>query len=675
MLFTKILIANRGEIACRVMKTAHGLGYKTVAVYSDADQYACHTKMATQAIHIGGSPVGESYLSLEKIMAAIKTSGADAVHPGYGFLSENAEFAQACEREGICFIGPSAFAINLMGSKRESKIAMIEAGVPCIPGYEGENQDDDVLVTAADQIGFPIMVKASAGGGGRGMRLAQTPDELLPSIKSGRSEAKNAFGNDELILEKAIINPRHVEIQVFGDLHGNYIHLGERDCSVQRRHQKVIEESPSPVVDEAMREAMGAAAVQAAKSCNYVGAGTVEFIVDESRNSYFLEMNTRLQVEHPVTELVTGLDLVEWQLEIASGKLLPLSQQEVTFKGHAVEVRLYAEDPANDFMPQTGRLLTWLPSTARGIRFDSGVEAGADVSQYYDPMIAKVIAHGDSREQAIRKLAVALEETIVLGVNTNKTFLHRILRHPSFMDGSATTAFVANYLDDNKGIIPDAKDREMPWAVAALCSYLGQSMGRQFDASQIGWRSARSADTLIGLEQAEETAWASIHSHREISPNRKFTVTLGLDVPTLQDAKSPSSFEFFIADIKEKSFSVTHADCPAFKVHFVVDRENIYLDMGQGNISFCNVTHRPPIAVEEEGSGISKAPMDGAVIAVDVKAGDQVKCGQVMAVMEAMKMEHQILADVDGCVSDIFITVGDQIKSKQIIIQVEPEST
>ena len=384
----KILIANRGEIAVRVIRTARSLGYRTVAVYSEADAGALHVDVADEAVCIGAAPVGDSYLRSDKILQAAQLTSADDVHPGYGFLSENAGFAEACAEAGLVFIGPDAEAINLMGSKRLSKVAMIEAGVPCIPGYQDAEQSDDVLLKEAERIGFPLMIKASAGGGGRGMRLAHDASELPEQIRTARSEAESAFGSGELILERAVLQPRHIEIQVFADRHGNAVYLGERDCSIQRRHQKVVEEAPSPFVDPDLRQRMGEAAVNAAKACNYCGAGTVEFLVDEDKNFYFLEMNTRLQVEHPVTELITGQDLVAWQLKVASGEKLPLSQDEITLTGHAVEVRLYAEDPRNNFMPQTGRVEYWHYPEREGFRMDHGIQCGQLVSPHYDPMLA-----------------------------------------------------------------------------------------------------------------------------------------------------------------------------------------------------------------------------------------------------------------------------------------------
>ncbi|MGY0623470.1 MAG: acetyl-CoA carboxylase biotin carboxylase subunit, partial [Paraglaciecola chathamensis] len=438
-LFHKILIANRGEIAVRVICTARKMGYRTVAVYSEADKNAAHVLAADQAVCVGPASVSESYLMIDNIIAAAHKTQADAIHPGYGFLSENPAFARACAAAGIQFIGPDASAIELMGSKRLSKVAMLDAGVPCIPGYQGAEQSDQVLIEKAADVGFPIMVKASAGGGGRGMRLVTEQGELAAQIKTARSEALSAFGSGELILERAVLAPRHIEIQIFADSQGNTVYLGERDCSIQRRHQKVVEEAPSPFVDEGLRERMGQAAVSAAKACGYRGAGTVEFLVDSDKNFYFLEMNTRLQVEHPVTELITGLDLVEWQLRVAAGEMLPLTQEDVSLNGHAIEVRLYAEDPRQNFMPQTGNILVWQYPEREGIRVDHGIHCGDTVSAHYDPMLAKVIAFGPDRATAARRLASAIEDIQLVGVNTNRRFLLNVLRHPAFINAEATT--------------------------------------------------------------------------------------------------------------------------------------------------------------------------------------------------------------------------------------------
>ncbi len=445
MAFSKILVANRGEIAWRIMRTAKAMGYRTVAVYSDADKDAPHVAFADEAVRIGPPLVGESYLSIDRILEAAHKSGADAVHPGYGFLSENEAFAAACEKAGLVFIGPPPAAIAAMGNKAAAKRRMIDAGVPCVPGYQGADQSDANLEKEARKIGLPVMVKAAAGGGGRGMRLVEREADLQEAIRTARTEAESAFGSGELILEKAVIDARHVEIQVFADAHGNVIHLGERDCSVQRRHQKVIEEAPSPAVNADLRGRMGAAAVAVARAIDYRGAGTVEFLLGADGAFYFLEMNTRLQVEHPVTEAITGQDLVAWQLKVASGEKLPLTQAQVKFSGHAIEVRLYAEDAYAGFLPQTGRIDVWRPASGPGIRVDHGMKAGLAISPFYDPMIAKVIAHGGTREEARLRLIHALRKTVVLGPTTNRHFLIRLLEHPEFVAGRATTAFIGKH--------------------------------------------------------------------------------------------------------------------------------------------------------------------------------------------------------------------------------------
>ncbi len=491
MNFSKVLVANRGEIAWRVMRTARAMGYRTVAVYSDADKDAPHVAFADEAVRIGPPPVGESYLSIDRILEAAHKSGADAIHPGYGFLSENEAFAAACEKAGLTFIGPPPAAIAAMGNKAAAKRRMIDAGVPCVPGYQGADQSDANLEAEARKIGLPVMVKAAAGGGGRGMRLVEHDGDLLEAIRTARTEAESAFGSGELILEKAVVDARHVEIQVFADAHGNVIHLGERDCSVQRRHQKVIEEAPSPAVDAALRDRMGAAAVAAARTIGYRGAGTVEFLLGADGAFYFLEMNTRLQVEHPVTEAITGLDLVEWQLRVARGEQLPLTQEQVTFSGHAIEVRLYAEDAYGGFLPQTGRIDVWRPATGPGVRIDHGMKDGLAISPYYDPMIAKVIAHGATREEARVRLVRALAETVVLGPTTNRHFLIRLLEHPDFAAGEATTAFLVKHqFPRPRSATPTGR----PPPISC-----GRPRPQKYPASMRGWRNSNPEPTPIRL--------------------------------------------------------------------------------------------------------------------------------------------------------------------------------
>jgi geranyl-CoA carboxylase alpha subunit len=643
----KILIANRGEIAVRVIRTARDLGYRTVAVYSEADADALHVMEADQAVCIGAAAVGESYLVADKILDAAQRTGADAIHPGYGFLSENAAFANACEAAGIVFIGPRADAIELMGSKRLSKIAMLEAGVPCIPGYQDAEQSEEVLLEKAKEVGFPLMVKASAGGGGRGMRLVFEESELAEQIRTARSEAESAFGSGELILERAVLEPRHIEIQVFADEHGNAVYLGERDCSIQRRHQKVVEEAPSPFVDEDLRARMGEAAVNAAKACNYRGAGTVEFLVDKDKNFYFLEMNTRLQVEHPVTEEITGLDLVAWQLLVASGEPLPLAQDEIELEGHAVEVRLYAEDPRNNFMPQTGTVLRWDYPWRDGVRVDHGIQNGQVVSPHYDPMLAKIICWGSNREEAIRKLASAVQDTELLGVNNNKLFLQNVLRHSVFEEGEATTAFIEQHFSSD--ISMDGKAPSMTTlARAALLYYTRAKQGNE----QRGWQgSAGSAYTYL-LEFDGKTTTVALRSEGEA-----FRATIGEESVLLSLLAVEDDIAVMVADdIREE-------------LTFAFDDKQLYLDDGSGHWLLSDVTHRPAAGAGGAGGGQVKATMDGAIVDVLVADGDTVTAGETLVVLEAMKMEHPLKAGIDGVVA-LSCQVGQQVKSKQVLATV-----
>jgi geranyl-CoA carboxylase alpha subunit len=647
MAFEKILIANRGEIACRVIHTARSLGYRTVAVYSEADSDARHVALADEAICIGPAVASQSYLSVDAILAAAQQTGADAVHPGYGFLSENSTFAQACEAAGITFIGPPVNAIHLMGSKRLSKIAMQEAGVPCIPGYEGADQSDATLISEAERIGLPLMIKASAGGGGRGMRVVTDVAEIAEQLRSARAEAKNAFGSDELILERAVMRPRHVEIQVFGDQHGNVIHLGERDCSVQRRHQKVVEEAPSPAVTPELREKMGAAAVNAAKSCQYVGAGTVEFLLAEDGSFYFLEMNTRLQVEHPVTELVTGLDLVAWQIRVARGETLPLTQDQVQLNGHAIEVRLYAEQPSQNFMPQTGPVLAWRPAEGDGVRIDHGLREGFSVGSHYDPMLAKIIAFGDSREDARRRLIRAIEDTVLFGLQDNRRFLAAILRHPVFAAGAATTAFLESDFGDDPSM---AAAQASPALYAIAAALLSNNQ----PASVNAWHSSDHGAQPLILGVAEDRQTVMLQRH-----DQQLTALVG-DQKFILCLHSVSS--------RQAELSVNGV---RRRVSLLRTAHQLWLDdHGQAH-AFTELTHVPVTVAEGPGSGQIKAPMDGAVIAVRCQPGQQVHRGEVLVVMEAMKMEHSLKASVDGVVASVGVKAGDQVKGKQILLTVE----
>ncbi|EOQ66342.1 acetyl/propionyl/methylcrotonyl-CoA carboxylase subunit alpha [Acinetobacter pittii] len=645
MKFSKVLIANRGEIAVRVMQTAKAMGYQTVAVYSDADRNARHVQEADEAVYIGTSKVSESYLSIAKIIEACKKTGADAVHPGYGFLSENTDFAQACIDNQITFIGPTASAIELMGSKRLSKIAMIEAGVPCVPGYEGDRQDLEYLAAQAEQIGFPIMVKASAGGGGRGMRLVQQSSELIEALQTARSEAENAFGSGELILEKAVIAPRHVEIQVFGDTHGNYVYLFERDCSIQRRHQKVVEEAPCPVMTSELRQQMGEAAVAAAKACAYVGAGTVEFLLDASGTFYFLEMNTRLQVEHPVTELITGLDLVEWQLRVANGEPLPLQQHELTLTGHAIEVRLYAEDPRQDFLPQTGQVLRWQPATLPNVRIDHGMLVTDEVSPFYDPMVAKVIAYGKTREDAIRLLARAVDDCVLLGVNSNKQFLVNLLRHPIVVAGDTNTAFIQRHFQNDSSLHKQVLSLETLAIAAALFS---QSNGAAV------WQTGLGVPLPLKLKYDDQQVQLQLSSL-----NNTFTVQLCDQSVSIEVLERTAEQLVYLMDGVRR------------RVQYILDDDQLYLDRDNGNVAIRNVTYAAPEIVDVAGDGKIRAPMDGAVVNILVDKGDQVVKGQTLLVLEAMKIQQQIKSDVEGVVDDVLGQQGQQVKKRQILFTIQ----
>lgn len=646
----KILIANRGEIAVRVIRTARDLGFRTVAVYSEADANALHVKEADQAVCIGAAAVGESYLVSEKILDAAKRTGADAIHPGYGFLSENAAFAEACEAADITFIGPRSDAINLMGSKRLSKIAMLEAEVPCIPGYQGADQSEDVLIEKALEVGFPLMVKASAGGGGRGMRLVFEESELAEQIRTARSEAESAFGSGELILERAVIEPRHIEIQVFADEHGNAVYLGERDCSIQRRHQKVVEEAPSPFVDEALRQRMGEAAVNAAKACHYRGAGTVEFLVDSDKNFYFLEMNTRLQVEHPVTELITGQDLVAWQFKVAAGETLPLTQEQIELKGHAVEVRLYAEDPRNNFMPQTGEVRQWRIPQREGIRMDHGIQEGQIVSPHYDPMIAKVIAYGDNRAQAIRRLASAVEDTQLLGMNNNKLFLQNVLRHPVFGAGEATTAFIEQHFTSDVSM--DQKTPTARTLAKAALLYFQRGVDSSTESFSLARPTAKGYCYKLDFD-GKSTQVSLTESGAD------FDVAVGETVETIELVNMDNGHALIIHNGVRES------------VAYSFDGKQLYIDDGSGHFILEDVTHRPADTASGAGSGQVKASMDGAIVDVLVGEGDSVEAGQTLVVLEAMKMEHPLKAGVTGVVTAIGCSAGQQVKSKQLLVTVE----
>ena len=656
-MFTKILIANRGEIACRVAATAKRLGVKTVAVYSDADAGAKHVAVCDEAVHIGGSAPKESYLRWDRIIEAAKATGAQAIHPGYGFLSENEEFAQACADAGLVFIGPPHSAIKDMGLKAESKQLMEKAGVPLVPGYHGANQDRALLQAEADRIGYPVLIKASAGGGGKGMRAVDKTEDFAAALDSCKREAINSFGDDAVLIEKYVQRPRHIEIQVFGDTLGNYVYLFERDCSVQRRHQKVLEEAPAPGLSPEMRAQMGLAAVSAARAVNYVGAGTVEFIVEQradgSMNFFFMEMNTRLQVEHPVTEAITGQDLVEWQLRVASGEPLPLQQDELRITGHAIEARICAENPDNNFLPATGALNVYgLPECVtfeRGtVRVDSGVRQGDAISPFYDSMVAKLIVHGDTREQALARLDEALAQTHIVGLATNVQFLRMVARTESFAKANLDTALIPR----EEAVLFQQERVGLPLAAAAA---VAQTLLRERASEGVDPFSRRDGWRSHGLvERRFEFDFGGTHAKARLDYLHdgalRLTVGEGADAVT-----GPLEFNDTARGIDlQYAGQRTRAT-----VYAQGETDHVFTPQGATQIVAIDLLAHA--GEEQDEGGRLTAPMPGKVVSFAVKAGDKVSKGQALAVMEAMKMEHTIAAPVDGVVAELLYAPGDQV--------------
>ena len=641
-MFASVLIANRGEIACRIARTARQLGMRSVAVYSEADADALHVRSCDEAHLIGPASAPESYLCIEKLIVTAQRSGAECIHPGYGFLSENADFAQACAEAGITFVGPPPTAIRAMGLKDRAKVLMERAGVPVVPGYHGERQDAKFLKEKAYEIGYPVLIKAIAGGGGKGMRRVDRHAEFEAALEGATREAQAAFGNQRVLIEKYIGSPRHIEIQIFADLHGNTIHLNERDCSLQRRHQKVIEEAPAPGMSPALRAAMGEAAVKAAKAVGYAGAGTVEFIVDGNLGGFwFMEMNTRLQVEHPVTEAVTGLDLVEWQFRIATGEPLPLRQQEVPLHGHAVEARLYAEDPERGFLPSTGKLVAL--QFGRGVRVDSGVEEGAEVSPFYDPMIAKLIAHAPTREAALDQLADALERTVVAGPRSNLGFLAALCRAADFRAGQFDTGFIDAHLAE-LGAVPLGLDR----AAAALAakSFAERAFAGQDNAQprSDGWTSPW--DARDGFQLAGE---------RRIS------------LPLLADGERVTAMVTQAGSLSVSVDGVAPADG-----HVVETGDTVYVLRG-GRQTIVRLQDYSAALPDADGDGAVRAPMHGKVLAILVDCAATVRKGQRLAIIEAMKMEHALTAPHDGRVAKIAVETGAQVSEGALVMHVKKE--
>ncbi|MEM7060471.1 MAG: acetyl/propionyl/methylcrotonyl-CoA carboxylase subunit alpha [Pseudomonadota bacterium] len=657
-MFTKILIANRGEIACRVMQTARRMGVATVAVYSDADAAAKHVAMADEAVHIGPAPARESYLVAEKIIEAAKTTGAQAIHPGYGFLSENPDFVEAVEAVGLTFIGPSADAIRKMGLKDAAKRLMEQADVPVVPGYHGDEQDPSFLASEAEKIGFPVLIKASAGGGGKGMRLVEDVAKFDDALASAQREAEAAFGDKKVLVEKFITSPRHVEIQVFGD-GDKAIHLFERDCSLQRRHQKVIEEAPAPGMTEEVRNAMGAAAVRAAESIGYKGAGTVEFIVDGSNGLrpdafWFMEMNTRLQVEHPVTEEVTGVDLVEWQLRVAAGAPLPVRQEDLTINGHAFEARIYAEDAAKKFMPQTGPL-EHLMFPKAGVRIDAGVRPGDRITPFYDPMIAKVTVHGADRNEALGKLRAALAATEVAGTMTNVAFLSALATHDGFSKGDVDTGLI----DRDLAKLTDKP--ETPMAATALAALAALDLLKPRDPQSPwdntdGWRLWGSAKQGVFLNQGADVVHAEVTT---LSANR-FGITVADTEGTLTVERTETGYAVDDGTHRAQASVVQHGP-----------KVTVFTNGFAHGFTIPDVL---AVAAEESSGGNSVvASMTGLIKAVQTEPGAKVSAGDVLILMEAMKMEHTLTAPRDGVVADVSAKSGDQVEEGAVLIVLEDQ--
>ena len=667
-MFSKILIANRGEIACRVIKTARRLGIKTVAVYSDADRNARHVAMADEAVHIGPSAARESYLVAEKIIDAARRTGAQAVHPGYGFLSENAGFAEACAKAGIVFIGPPPAAIRAMGSKSEAKKIMEKAKVPLVPGYHGDDQSPELLAKEAARIGFPVLIKASAGGGGKGMRVVESADKFADALAGAKREAKAAFADDHVLVEKYLTRPRHIEIQVFADSQGGCLYLFERDCSIQRRHQKVIEEAPAPNMDPARRKAMGEAAVAAARAIGYQGAGTVEFIADQDGTFFFMEMNTRLQVEHPVTEAITGQDLVEWQLVVAAGGKMPLGQDQLTIDGHAVEVRLYAEDPARNFLPSTGTLVHLkLPEEDAHVRVDTGVRQGDTVTPFYDPMIAKVIVHDRDRASAMRRMATLMGETEVVGVATNAALLKALCSHPAFVGGEVDTGFIERHRATLFAKATPAGDRA--FAAATLARLVEWQETRKINGDP--WSPWNDHNSFRLLEEGhDEVRWSDGDRDVAVIARHHRDGHLRLDLPGgAQEARVQRTADGRLAvGLGGATFVATvvrrQANDGGFDYTVFADGESRRLRL----VDPLDVTQYEATASAETAV---RAPLPGKIIDLRVKAGDTVSKGQPLLVLEAMKMEHTLAAPADGKVKSVRYAVGEQVTEGAELVEFE----
>ncbi|WP_275900164.1 acetyl/propionyl/methylcrotonyl-CoA carboxylase subunit alpha [Pseudomonas sp. 15A4] len=641
-----VLIANRGEIACRVMRTAKAMGLSTIAVHSATDSHARHVREADIAVNLGGSKASESYLQIDKLIAAAKASGAQAIHPGYGFLSENAGFARAVEQAGLIFLGPPAAAIDAMGSKSAAKSLMETAGVPLVPGYHGDAQDAATFREASARIGYPVLLKATAGGGGKGMKVVERDEDLAEALASAQREAQSSFGDSRMLVEKYVLKPRHVEIQVFADQHGHCLYLNERDCSIQRRHQKVVEEAPAPGLTPQMRQAMGEAAVRAAQAIGYVGAGTVEFLLDARGDFFFMEMNTRLQVEHPVTEAITGLDLVAWQIRVAQGQPLPITQAEVPLNGHAIEVRLYAEDPVNDFLPATGTLALYRESSqGPGRRVDSGVAEGDEVSPFYDPMLGKLIAWGETREQARLRLLAMLDEFAIGGLRTNLAFLRRIIAHPAFAQAELDTGFIPRYQED---LLPAAEGlTEEFWQLAAQAYLSTAAVTIRSDDAHSPWSTTR------GLRLGGPS---EVTLHLACGAESRSMV---MRSDSQQGVRLNGEHLLIERDgVRRQTIAIRRAD-------------TLYLQW-QGDVhAIRSVDPIAEVDVSQGHQGGLTAPMNGSIVRVLVSVGEQVQIGTPLVVLEAMKMEHSIRANAAGTVAALHCAEGEMVKEGMVLVALD----
>jgi len=651
-----LLVANRGEIACRIIRSCRRLGIRAVGVYSDADAEGLHVRQADAAVCIGPAPSIQSYLNIEAILDAARQAEVEAIHPGVGFLAENADFARACAAAGFVFVGPSADVIALMADKRAGRAHAVAAGVPVLPGYDSRDQSDDALQQAAVELGFPLLIKAAAGGGGKGMRLVANYDEFQAGVAATRREAQQAFGSSDLLLERALLRPRHIEVQVLGDRHGNLLHLGERDCSLQRRHQKVIEETPSPALDEAQRQTICEAAVAIARAADYDNAGTVEFMLDGDGRFYFLEMNTRLQVEHPLTELVTGLDLVEWQIRVATGERLPWRQADIQPRGHAIEARLYAEDPAKDYLPVTGRVALWRPPVGEGIRVESGVESGSEVGIHYDPLLAKLVAYGPERPTAVQRLQQALDQTTLLGLTTNLPFLRDVLQHPAFRAEGLHTGFLAEHFGAWR---PPMGDVPTALIAATLAQWHSHP---QHPTNQGYWRNNPNGPAVYRFRLpllVEDSQIIEVRLRPLPRTAGQFEVTLSTQPDRL--------YTVYVSDQMGWDWVLT-IDGYRQPLTLINQGHRWWVQSGTGRVVLEAVPRFAEPTQTAGKSGSLRAPMPGLVLAVLVEVGQPVEAGQPLVKLEAMKMEHTIRAAAAGLVDAIYCASGEQVTADAVLI-------